>query len=117
MAGDVTTIDRILRDGMPVDVSDVDDRTALHHASMFNQTDVIKHLLHEGANVNRQDRYAKGTPLHYAARNNNTVIARMLIDNGADVNLRNNDNKTPLDVALKGSEVEPLILQVEQSAP
>ena len=101
---------------MPVDVSDVDDRTALHHASMFNQTDVIKHLLHEGANVNRQERYTKDTPLHLAARNNKTEAVRILIESGADVNLMNGDNDTPLDLADKGSEVERLLMQVQQSA-
>ena len=40
---------------MPVDVSDVDGYTALHRATWYNRTDVIKRLVHEGAHVNRQD--------------------------------------------------------------
>ena len=102
---------------MPVDVNDGIGLTALHVASMFNQTDVIKHLLHEGANMNIQDPFKKDTPLHFAARNNNTEAARILIENGADVNLVNSRNQTPLDLARKGSEVERLLLQVQQSAP
>ena len=39
---------------MPVDVSDMVGMTALHHATEFNQTDVIKCLLNEGDDVNRQ---------------------------------------------------------------
>ena len=101
---------------MPVDVSDGVGRTALHHASMLNQTDVIKHLLDEGANMNIQDRY-KDTPLHYTARLNRTEAARILIENGADVNLINEGYKTPLDSVDNGSEVERLLLQVQQSAP
>ena len=66
--------------------------------------------------MNRQD-VIKDIPLHYAARNNNAEVARMLIDNGADVNLKNKYNRRPLEVACKGSEVERLLLQVEQSAP
>ena len=89
---------------MPVDVSGGFGWTALHCASMHNRTDVIKHLLLEGANVNRQTRYNKDTPLHWAARlNNKTEAARILIENGADINLINDDNKTPLDYAGKGS--------------
>ena len=94
---------------MPVDVSYGNGWTALHLASRFNRTDVIKHLLHEGANMNRQTRYTKDTPLHYAAKDNNTEAARILIENGADVNLMNYGNKTPLDLARKGSKVEHLL--------
>ena len=100
---------------MPVDVSDGDGWTALHCASWFNQTDVIKHLLHEGADVNRQTRYTKDTPLHLAVQTNKTEAARILIESGADVNLINNKNKTPLDLADKGSEVERLLMQAQQS--
>ena len=75
----------MLQDRMPVDVSDGDDQTALHYATMSNQTDVIKHLMHEGADVNRQDRLDKETPLHLAARYNYTEAARLLLGNGAEV--------------------------------
>ena len=102
---------------MPVDVSDGYGWTALHYASWFSQTDVIKHLLDKGANMNRQDRYKKNTPLHKAAQNNKTEAVRILIENGADVNLMNYVNKTPLDYANKGSKVKRLLMQAQQSAP
>ena len=101
---------------MPVDVSVENGWTALHHATLSNQTDVIKHLLHEGANINRQNQY-KYTPLHRAAIYDNTEAVRILIKSGADVNLRNDYNKTPLDLAHKGTEVERLLMQAQQSAP
>ena len=112
--GDVTTVDQMLQDGMPVDVSGWNDSTALHLATANNRTDVIKHLLNERADVNRQDR-GKDTPLHMAARNNNTETAQLLIDNRADISLKNYNNTTPLDEAYKGSEIESMLLQ--QSAP
>ena len=107
----------MLREGMPVDVSFGIGWTALHRATAFNQTDVIERLLHEGADVNRQIRFFKNTPLHWAVQNNNTEAVRLLLDNGADINLKNDDNKTPLDEAHKGSDVESLLLQLQQSAP
>ena len=115
--GDVITVDRMLREGMSANVSDVVGFTALHRAASFNRTNVIKRLLHEGADVNRQNRYGEDTPLHLAARYNKTEAVRLLLDNGADINLKNDFNKTPLDVATKGSEVESLLLQVQQSGP
>ena len=101
---------------MPVDVSHGDGWTALHHATLFNRTGVIKRLLHEEADVNRQTRHIEDTPLHWAAEYNKTEAVRLLLDNGADINLKNNKNKTPLDYAHKGSEVESLLLQLQQSA-
>ena len=56
----------MLRDGMPVDVSGWNGLTALQQATAT--TDVIKHLVHKGADVNRQTQLNKNTPLHYAAR-------------------------------------------------
>ena len=52
--GDVITVDQMLREGIPVNAS-YGDWTALHYATASNQTDVIKRLVHEGADVNRQD--------------------------------------------------------------
>ena len=100
---------------MPVDVSNVNYWTAFHFATRSNRFGVIKHLVHEGADVNREDRF-KDTPLHIAARHNSTEVARLLIDNGADINLKNDENKIPLDVAHKRSEVERLLLQLQQRA-
>ena len=107
----------MLREGMPVDVSGGNGFTALHYATLFDRTDVIKRLVDEGADVNRQTRYDKDNPLYFAARCNKTEAVRLLLDNGADINLKNSENKTPLDVARKGSEVEHLLLQLQQSAP
>ena len=95
-----------------MDVGDGIVLTALQFATMFNQTDVIKLLLYEGADVNRQDRYSKDTPLHRAAQFNYTEVVRLLLDNGADINLKNYLNKRPLDEARRGSEVERLLLQL-----
>ena len=100
---------------MPVDVSNVNYWTALHFATRSNRFGVIKHLVHEGADVNREDRF-KDTPLHIAARHNSTEIARLLIDNGADINLKNDVNKTPLDVASEGSGIKSKLRQLQQSA-
>ena len=94
---------------MPVDVSFGDGWTALHRASMFNRTDVIKHLLHKGADVNKQNRF-KDTPLHLATENRKTEAVRILIKNGADVNLMNGYDRTPLDYV-------DTRLHLHQSAP
>ena len=41
----------------------------------------------------------------------------MLVDNGADINLKDEYDQKPLDRAPKGSEVERLLLQLQQMVP
>ena len=114
--GDVRKIDQMLRDGFPVHVCNNSGRTALHIAVINNRNDIIKLLLHEGADVNRKDIFNK-TALHSAALCNNLEAAQLLLNAGADINIKPNNNKTPLDEAPKGTEVELLLQQLQQSAP
>ena len=102
---DIRTVDRILRDGMPVDVRYEDNRKVRNYATRSNRTDVIKHLLHEGADFNRQTLY-KGTPLHLNSKYNYNEVTRLLIDNGADIKLKNKYNKSQLYRGHSGSEYE-----------
>jgi len=48
--------------------------------------------------VNARDNY-KWTPLNYAAHGGHKEVAELLIAAGADVNARDEDGKTPFDVA------------------
>ena len=116
MRGDVRTVDRWLQDGMPVDVSTGIGYTPLHLAITFNQTDVVRRLLHAGADVNRQN-LSGNTPLHGAALHSNTEVAQLLIDEGADINLLNKINETPVDKAHQSTEVKHLLPELQQSPP
>lgn len=66
--------------------------------------------------MNRKDIFNK-TALHSAALCNNLEAAQLLLNAGADINIKTNNNKTPLDEAPKGTEVELLLQQLQQSAP
>lgn len=116
MRGDVRTVNRWLQDGIPVDVSTGIGYTALHFPITFNQTGVVKHLLHVGADVNRQD-LSGNTPLHGAVLHNNIEVNRLLIDEGADINLLSKSNETRVDKAHEGTEVKHLLLELQQSPP
>ena len=109
------TVEWMLTDGMLVDLSD-GYWAAIHPAAIKNRTAVVKRLLHEQADVNRQTTFGKDTPLHIAARYNHSEVARLLLNNGADIKLKNNNKKTPLDEARNGSKIESLLLQLQQSA-
>lgn len=60
---DASAVRKLLQeDGNLVNARDYDNRTPLHVASLHGWTDVAKHLLDYGADVNAQDRW-KNTPL------------------------------------------------------
>ena len=78
--------------------------TALHFAAKYNvNIDVLKYLIAQGADVNRQTD-AHSTPLHYAAvRNSNIAVSEYLIEKGADINIKNVYGVTPLHLAARFS--------------
>ncbi len=55
----------------------------------------MKLLLHNGANMNTQDKQGQ-TPLLQAAGESNEAIVKLLLENGANVNVKDNYDKTLL---------------------
>jgi hypothetical protein len=65
-----------------------------------SNTSIIRILLHSKEEVDPNLVGPGGnTSLHYAVRSNKLDTVEWLIDRGADVNVRNNRNKSPLDLA------------------
>ena len=96
--GDVSLVESMLQEGVPVDCVDRVDRTALFPAALFNRTDVIRLLLQKGADVNKRDHYGD-TFVHYAAITNSTEVIAMLIEHGASINITNSEGEKPIDKA------------------
>lgn len=76
-------------------------KTPLHYATSDECKDVCEFLIKKGADVNAQSINGV-TPLHIAAFRNQLVIAKILLDNGADYNIKDNQDRTPVDDALRG---------------
>ena len=74
--GDVSKFVDMVEAGMPVDVVDEDDWTALMNAANDNRTDVECYLLEKGENVDKQDRCGKRA-LHSGSLNAGTDVIRM----------------------------------------
>ena len=109
--GDVSLVESMLQEGVPVDCVDRDGRTALSLAAYFNRTDVIRLLLQKGADVNKRDRFGR-TPVHYAAWDNSTEAIAMLIEHGASINITNDEGDKPIDVARRyGKEAAVRMLE------
>ena len=75
---------------------DHSDSTLLHHAAGFGNTETIKFLLDNGADVNAKNRL-DGRPLHWAVRSNEK--AGLLLEHGAHINRKTQDGSTPLYLA------------------
>jgi ankyrin repeat protein len=95
-AGDAAAIERLVNSGIPVDVTDDQNNTALIWAVHCCKVNVVQKLIELGADVNHVNERGF-TPLIYTAtplRGQNlrgtqaerNEIARLLIEHGADVN-------------------------------
>jgi len=81
-----------------IDAVDDEDETPLMWAAEIGNSEAAIILLENGANIHHTNK--KGmTALHCAAVNGNFDIVQLLLNRRADKTARNNDSKTPLDVA------------------
>ena len=81
--------------GMPVDIKDWNGSTALSEAASCNRTDVVRYLLNNGANVNKQIIWGE-TALYTASWYNQTDVMRILLQHGARKDIKNDGGFTPI---------------------
>src|SRR5206468_10860891 len=84
-----------------------DGWTALHLSAFFNQPDVAKLLVAEGADVNaRSTNPMTNMALHAAVAGRSVDVARILLESGAHVNARQHGGWTPLHGAAQSGNAE-----------
>lgn len=108
--GNVKAIERLYHEGENINQPDDMGVTPLIHAIAFNQKESLLALLKVGADVNVADTEFGNTPLHHAIAQGSISFTRMLLEKGADMALRNQDGKTPLDIALNTHNEEMITL-------
>jgi len=84
--GQLETVRHAIDQGVEVDGTDPEGRTALHLASFDGHTDVVRNLLENGAVVDRRNR-AGQTALMFAATGSNRETVRVLLEANANPNL------------------------------
>ncbi|SOV78043.1 acyl-CoA-binding protein, putative [Plasmodium sp. gorilla clade G3] len=67
--------------------------TPLHYACDRGYIDIVKYLVHQGANINVEDSYGD-TPLHMAAYSEKLNVVDFLKSVGADINKTNSEGLT-----------------------
>ncbi|KAI4366634.1 hypothetical protein MLD38_022489 [Melastoma candidum] len=100
LTGQIPYMDLLLENGLDIETTDKDGRTALHTAIMGKKEAVTSHLLRKGANPHVRDR-GGATPLHYAVQAGAMQTVKLLIKCDVDVNIADNEGWTPLHVAIQ----------------
>jgi ankyrin repeat protein len=81
------------------------ETTPLHKAARDGDTNLVKVLITNHADINAKERDGR-TPLHWAALNGHLEVVNLLLVNGATVDAVENDGKTPLHCAAMNDHLE-----------
>lgn len=100
LAGQIPFMDRLLENGLNIDLVDKDGLTALHKSIIGKKEAVTSHLLRKGASIHARD-LDGATPLHYAVQVGAMQTVKLLIKYKVDVNIADNEGWTPLHVAMQ----------------
>jgi uncharacterized protein len=89
---------------IPADVRDEGGNTSLMRAALDGQTEIVKGLLRNGADVNAQNLEGR-TALMFAVINIRTATVKTLLQFGADVNVQARCGCTPLMLAACSGDI------------
>ena len=82
--------------------------TPLMYEVYMNNIENVEFLIKNGADINYQRILDGYTSLHFACQKGGILMIRLLIKNGASIELKNDKNKTPIDIARERNFVEAL---------
>ena len=113
----------LLGHGADVNTRRNDHQTPLHRASYMGNIEMVRLLLHHGADPEASAEGDMGSkPLHmvsfgnYGSREDGIRVAQLLLEHGVDVNTRRSDHWTPLHIASYFGVVEIVCLLLDQGA-
>ncbi len=86
-----------------LDVYDVNNCTALHYASYYDNLYVADMLLYYGASAQLKAKY-QSSPLLLASFTGDTAINQLLIDAGNLIKTKNNEGYSPMSIAIQNND-------------
>jgi ankyrin repeat protein len=119
-AGDLATVQLLLRLGADPDVADAGGHTPLY--CLANEckgpggASLVQALVQAGALIDACEGVKRCTPLHMAARRGNKDVAEALLDRGAGMEMRDSLGDTPLRRAVNCNKTEVAALLVARGA-
>ncbi len=96
--GNIELMKFLISMGADINYKAYDGRNALHHAIGNKKLEAVKFILPIISDINASTK-SGNTGLHWAAMYGGIDIVKFLISNGFDIHARNNQDKTPWDVA------------------
>ena len=102
---DTEAVRRLIKQGVPVNVSQPDGFTALHWAAQRDKADMADLLIRAGENVSAADTYGM-TPLSLACTNGSVPMVEMLLKAGANPNAAQAYSETVLMTCARTGALE-----------
>ena len=86
----------LIATGININQEDASGQSPLHHACFLGYLEIVKTLISNGADVNKNVPKLKLTPLHGASMSRNLKVVKYLIEHGAKVDSKEQEGATPL---------------------
>jgi len=115
LAGDMSCVQRLLADGVDVNIRQQGGGTPLILAASEGRLDLTCYLVEHGADVDAQ--YDAGnTALIEASANGHLDVVKYLVEKGADVHIRENECESPLEWAAGHGHLDVVKFLVSRGA-
>ncbi len=113
--GRIDRIEKMLKDGMDINVQDEMGMTALMYAVYFYEMETVKFITKDcKADVNIQDNDGD-TAMHYAVDSSLDCVVALLLENGAETDIVNKKGVTALQLARKRGQTKIVELMEKQN--
>ncbi|MBL7221773.1 MAG: ankyrin repeat domain-containing protein [Phycisphaerae bacterium] len=111
LTGNCEVAELLISRGASIDaVNPNDGSTPLHLAALQGKTDLIALLLSKGANINAKEKKYGIAAVQFAAVNGHTETLEFLISKGADLAIRDNQGRSPQELAAQQNRPESVAI-------